>query len=58
LVNLDISRAAHLFKHYVRRGPKRAIFPHGLASFFSSSIDFRSRRKGGGGAKIQVERLH
>ena len=36
LVNLDISRAAHLFKHYVqlKERPKKAIFPKGSASFF------------------------
>ena len=55
LVNLDISRAAHLFKHYVqlKERPKE-----GLASFFSSRIDFRNRTKGGGGAKIHLARLH
>ena len=55
LVNLDISRAAHLSKHYVqlKERPKE-----GLASFFSSRIDFRNRTKGGGGAKIHLARLH
>jgi len=60
LVNLDISRAAHLFKHYVqlKERPKKGNISQGVGKFFSSSTDFRNRRRGGGGAKIHLAQLH
>jgi len=40
LVNLDLSRAAHLFKHYVqlKERPKKDNISQGVAKFFSSTV--------------------